>query len=569
MTHVHSELALPSAGIVAISGLNGEGKSTLLESMSFVWARTLRGTPPWRAGQAGCIEVETEGFVVQRRATPKGGGGLRWKMQGEEDWKKFDTSAKANAELMKVLPMSYDQWRRSHVFSGADSLQFSRLGDVERKRLLDGFLGLDAVEQGIKECREEQAAKRRDVEAANLAHKLAEQTLQHWQSLPVELAPEAPVAEPEPELPEELVFDAPPTHAEICSKQEEHSQLMAEVAKVALRTREVPPDTTALVQARIEHGNAKARLAKVQGGLCGECGRTYGSADVQAAVDAERVASLRLHAENHTYEQAKRTAQEQATQARAEVAELQTKASAVLDVVMKMRELAAKEEACARDVRAWEQRAKRAQAAFEESVRKWQERSQAAGAQLRAARATEFDRACALEDAKAQLAELATADLMMAAVRATMLGGALSGLGEVANAWLEFFQSPIRVNLHVGVDSDRIGFDLTGAGGGHGYDASSSGERRRVDAAILLAMVEVVSASTGVIGGTLWFDELFDTLDSSVMAYVCQALEHLATTRCVVVITHRAELLRGLNAAARYVVQGGTVHVADREGVAA
>jgi DNA repair exonuclease SbcCD ATPase subunit len=569
MSHDSSALELPARGIVTLSGLNGAGKSSLIEAVASVWGRTLRGTPIWRAGDAGTCEVRTSELEVQRRATAKGGGGLRWKAVGEADWRKFDTSAKANAELLRTLPLSFDQWRRSHVFSGADLAGFSRLGDVERKKLLDSFLGLDAVEGGIKACREQQATARRALDAAQTAVQLARQAVDQWAQAPIEPQPAPLEPQPRPVSPFEKGV-SPPTLEDVQAAERAYDTATHESIKLL----QVWPDDT-LAEARIAAAQAAAgeevaaqRLAAVEYGLCGECGRTYDSADVQAARDGCVAASTRFREAKQALDDALAAAQQFATQHRANIDAARAKAAEALAVSRKMSADLSGHAAYQERVAQWEEAETRAEAAHSERVAQWAERQAARGRAVSEAEDRLLDTEGAAMQAKVGLAELVVSDAVMGAVRTAMVGGALSGLEEVANAWLEFFQSPIRVKLHAGIASDRIGFELTGAGGGHGYEASSSGERRRVDAALLLAMVEIVSASTGVIGGTLWFDELFDTLDSEVVPYVCQALEHLAQARCVVVVTHRTDLLRNLSAAARFVVQGGSLHPADADGLA-
>jgi DNA repair exonuclease SbcCD ATPase subunit len=153
-------------------------------------------------------------------------------------------------------------------------------------------------------------------------------------------------------------------------------------------------------------------------------------------------------------------------------------------------------------------------------------------------------------------------------VRVGVLARSLGGLGAIANAWLARLGIP-EMNLELkpysekktGGVTDSIGVVLSGAGGGHGYKAGSGGERRRVDLALLLGLSEVATAATGTPPGTLFFDELFDALDTDGVKAVSVALEDLAKDRCVVVISHNPELVRELPAVKRWNVSGGKVTV--------
>jgi DNA repair exonuclease SbcCD ATPase subunit len=67
------------------------------------------------------------------------------------------------------------------------------------------------------------------------------------------------------------------------------------------------------------------------------------------------------------------------------------------------------------------------------------------------------------------------------------------------------------------------------------------------------------AAARGERGGTLWFDEVFDALDQDGLEAVAGALEELASTRMVMVITHSPELARRLPAAQRLHLSRGQV----------
>jgi len=108
-----------------------------------------------------------------------------------------------------------------------------------------------------------------------------------------------------------------------------------------------------------------------------------------------------------------------------------------------------------------------------------------------------------------------------------------------------------------GVVSDSISIKVSGVGGGRGYKAASGGERRRIDAALLLALAEVSSAAAGQAPGTLWMDEVFDALDEEGVDAVSDVLAELAEERAVVLITHSSVLASRVPAALRLRAQDG------------
>ena len=120
--------------------------------------------------------------------------------------------------------------------------------------------------------------------------------------------------------------------------------------------------------------------------------------------------------------------------------------------------------------------------------------------------------------------------LGMRGVRVKVLGHALAGIEHVANGWLSRMSSGVKVELKSFTETktaginDALSLEIHGVGGGHGYKATSGGERRRVDAALILGLAEVAAAASGGGDGTLWMDEVFDALDVDGCAAVAECL---------------------------------------------
>ena len=82
--------------------------------------------------------------------------------------------------------------------------------------------------------------------------------------------------------------------------------------------------------------------------------------------------------------------------------------------------------------------------------------------------------------------------------------------------------------------------------GGRPYRAWSTGQRRRVDVALLLALQQTAQLAAGGTGWTVWVDEVGDGLDTEGRRLLVDVLHQLAEDRAVVVITHDEEMMRGL-----------------------
>jgi DNA repair exonuclease SbcCD ATPase subunit len=126
--------------------------------------------------------------------------------------------------------------------------------------------------------------------------------------------------------------------------------------------------------------------------------------------------------------------------------------------------------------------------------------------------------------------------------RTTVLAGALGGITAGANDWLRRLGGGIQIELRPytetrsGGTTGAIEIKVRGAGGGEGYKACSSGERRRIDVALLFGLGEVASAARGGRQSTMWCDEILTHLDEDGIAGAVEAIREVARERCVVVI---------------------------------
>lgn len=155
--HRDTRLELPDAGLVVVSGLNGSGKSSLVESYAAtLWGRSLRGASAWRTDDCR-IGVALPGLIVERTPTSL-------VVNGESAL----TPAKTQQRLTSIIG-DFATWQRTRVFDADLTARFGAAGDGERKKLLEQLLGLEKLDAGLRRCRE-------DIREAERLHASAERS---------------------------------------------------------------------------------------------------------------------------------------------------------------------------------------------------------------------------------------------------------------------------------------------------------------------------------------------------------------------------------------------------------
>lgn len=137
-------LELPDTGLVVVSGLNGSGKSTLVEAYAAAhWGRSLRGASPWRSPDCHLTVTHPCELRVERTPTDltvNRVGALK--------------PSKKQPEL-SALVGDFATWQRTRVFDADLTARFGAAGDADRKRLLEGLLGLEKLDAGLERCRKD------------------------------------------------------------------------------------------------------------------------------------------------------------------------------------------------------------------------------------------------------------------------------------------------------------------------------------------------------------------------------------------------------------------------------
>lgn len=551
MGHERTVLKLPECGVILITGENGAGKSAIVEGVSVAfYNKTLRGTPAWMDREGGRCFAEATGIhhgEIFHAARERRGArtSLEWWTRDVTQAQEWETPTKAQTALEDLIG-SFEAWRRCHVFSATDAAHFSMATDAERKRLIEELLGLDMFDQALDKCR----ADLKKVEAVS---RTADQNVTNAR---VRLEAAQQLAHNlEGNVGEEV--DTQPMRAALCELEkkqpkiiERHKSALEELAHVRDRL-----DTAqrAAGAADGELQAAKRRIGQLPkaGDTCTYCGEEVkGTQRKVAEENAAKVEKKAAHAKAAA-EDVRTTLQSEEQELGETVRVLADKVRDIQIEVRRIKEkiLEAEADNRQREVRA--ERFKQAEAAMLDQ-------------QVTLDAALEQHAAAGVELGELQACEIA---LGTKGIRAHILGKALGGIARVTNLWLGQLREGLQVRLlpytekKTGGVSDSLKLEIDGAGYGHGYKANSGGERRRVDMALLLGLAEIAAAARGLESGTLWLDEILDTLDDDGIARVTSALLNLGRTRCVVVISHAKNLVGGLveAGAPHYVVEAGKI----------
>lgn len=541
-----------------VTGPNGSGKSSLVEGVAWGgWGVTLRGTKPWRALPMGvCLGLA--GLTVTRTRSEKDKNALTWNpsdQYGESELARaidtlvrlgaisgtdYDTPTKAQEALDKILG-PFDVWRRCNVFSAQDGAHFTLASDGERKRLIESFLGADIFDSALEECRADIRATTNAVLSLRGQLSAARADLSGAQNILAATETALSLMGPEPDR---VDYDpmAFTRVSEMAAKTSSESRLLEQ------QLRELERQAGAH-EAEAKHVDAQL---KALGGVatCSVCTQPV-SDDLRETLRAKATAAREAAQVVHTANDETRA------ELSSEIAELREEYDTLTTRLAGLRRK--KNEAItaagARD--RWAQQLEHHERVIQGCRAKIEELTLST---------SQFDPAMKL--AVVNLLELTATErvLGLRGVRAPLLTDSLAGIEAVANSWLARLG---RAGLEVGLKPysekksggvvDAISLDVAGAGGGYGYKASSGGERRRIDVALMLALAEVACAAHGHYQGTMFFDEVFDQLDVEGLDSLAEALGELAEDRCVVVITHSEALVDRVPWARRISVTNGVL----------
>jgi len=521
--HHERSLVFPATGIVLVTGRNGAGKSSFIEAVAVgFYGHTLRGTTPWREGTPGTVTITTPDLIVRRGVTKTGSNVLNFTRDGKTI--KGDSAAKCQKELEQFTP-DIDVWRWSSLLSSTDAASFSLATDAKRKELIEDMLAMPSTDNALKDTRTAiKALKSRLAEANTKTAVLRERLTNEQRRLKESdtLAGDAPAED----------LDALVTQGKAAAERAKVLAAEVEALRQASSACAVKGATGAS-----NLGHLESRVRACSRAECPTCGQgipealaTEVKAELAAAVEVKRKVEATARVEREAIDRG----------LRAKVAE---------------HDAAARERDAARV---------RYQAA------------QAARTQVAAAEGIRAKAAAAIEETTAALgllaADIAAIELEIKheeaveevlgtrGARTHLLSSTLAAVSKVANDWLARLAGPhFKLTLRSysetarGEMTNKISMEVEGAGGGHGYKASSGGERKRIDIAVMLGLGDIARRLRGERGSTLFFDEAFDALDEAGLAAVVGVLRDLAQDRAVMVVSHSTTLIEMLKPHAKRV----------------
>ena len=148
--------------------------------------------------------------------------------------------------------------------------------------------------------------------------------------------------------------------------------------------------------------------------------------------------------------------------------------------------------------------------------------------------------------------------------RTTALDRAMRSVMVDANKELEKLESTMRVRLFA--DGKDVGLEIIGDDNRpKKYARLSNGEKRRVDIALLRALgVTAANVRGAEDNGTIFFDETLDGVDNAGIDAACEYVQAMARRRCVVVITHRPDVMSRLRPVKHITMTAGAKPVTSK-----
>jgi Herelleviridae exonuclease len=514
-TYAKLERELPP-GLTVLVGENGAGKSSVYEALAFaLYGETVRGSKVREATSKASFTVGESEYEVERIRTPRGTKlALR---DSVEDWSGA-TPTETQAKIERLVG-TYERWCAGHIFARDLLAKFGLATDKERKALLEEVLGLQQFDRALKLAKEVAS----EASAARAGHDAR---------LPLLGSRLKELEERRSELAARGHRMAGVVQVELDQVATEHAAAKAAAASRTERLDEVQGEVGAATMTRMraerEHEtNRDARMSKTREltavrAACAACNRPF---DEASLLESKRVLQLALDAlkgEIPLLEKILAKARALESVLNEEFGELQD---------------ANREYLQAQEVRRNRHAALKVELQQAEAA---QDDINAASAKILGAVAA-LTQETDLRDAaahKQEVAKVCVEALGLKGARNMLLSRALGSIEREANAVLAKLMPGVTVRLTGtvvqgdGKEVDKVGLDVTGAGGGE-YRGCSGGQRVRIDVAMLLAL-----ASLGPADGLLVFDEVFDSLDKKWVELVAEHLTDLARTRQVLVISH-------------------------------
>jgi len=515
---------LPEVGVVAFTGANGAGKSSVLEGIAWtLWGRSLRGADD--PGPAGSALVNLDdGLRVERQRAGRVTKGLT--LHAHDDSLSGQTVTATQAKVIERWG-TFERFVATRVF-GRDLLsRFGTATNKERQSLLESILGFEQFSRAEKVARATLSERRQAQDQAETAIRVAQAALSETERLRQDQGPTPDLAGLQREM-ETLLANVASAKG-IVDKARTARDRVCTMLEQQRRAR-----SEACMRADAAKGELSALAGKVQAARklleCPVCLRAAGE-DVREAIVAHHKAGIAVAAARR---------KEAEDQIEALDADCEDLARQVVSQDQAIRKLQQDHEGIAR-------RLEKARLDLEmaQFVRTKADDVEAAIAKNQNILAVATQEASGLRVATLQ-AQAAVEALGPRGARLRLFSEALGRLEAETNVVLGRLGMDLKVAISArktqasGKEVDEVSVTLQGAGGGE-YLGASGGERTRVDVAMILALGRL-SGDSGLIA----FDEVFDPLDDDGIERVYQLLEELAKKRQVLLTSHNPRLLAAL-----------------------
>jgi len=513
MVHRDFKIDFPPRGIVLVTGANGSGKSSIIEAVSVaLWGNTLRGPSPWVGDTPGVVRAHIDDLMITRSIDSRGKKLLDWVAEDEKRVR-YATTTKAQQALSRRIT-GRNTWRWGSVLSSRDADSFTSATDTQRRLMIEEMLDLKNPEKGLKQAFKDYRSVCSQVgscttklENLDLKIEALEKRIEGIQSMT-------------PAQPSAALKSLEELQSERASAAERVDATSQEMRSVG--------DRIAVSQAKV--ARAKEIQKITSRAYCHACSQPISPEFARERQTGADQIIEDANEEIGVWHERRATVAARVRDDRS--------ALAALDV-----QIGVSREESAQAHRELTQR-QRASAMIAESE-----------AKITKFRADVADTKLRVESLHQEMAILSAVQKVLEpkGFRSHLLAENLDGVADITNAWLtRIAGGEIRVELkpysEQGIKT-AISLDIEGVGGGYGYKGSSAGERRRIDLALLLSIGDLARSAAGRDTGTLFFDEVFDTLDQDGMRAAMGILHELADTRTVVVISHNEDFVRSLSPA--------------------
>lgn len=499
---ITDEVEFPEIGTLLVTGPNGSGKSArCYDASSWAgWKHTVRGTPPQakHSSVPSVVSLTTDKVDITRSTK----SGLTWNHIGF-DPVVYETPTKTADALTRVIG-DHSAWQRTHVFRTRDTDLFTGASDGDRKRLIEKLTGIDIFDEAYKIVSKKHSDRGNVLNNLLLRKKQLETRIDETRQHAIDLKAFASKSLRDPdEIRQQMTA--------LAEKRGEHQCVYREAGDEITRANAYASMTA---RQQVQHTDGK----------CYACGQRIPPETLLK--QAEDLAVATKAANDAEYNNRGR---------------MQDAARALGECDIALRQL---QDELANS--STNRMAADKMATLKERFNA--DKSELADLQI------DIDFLQEDEDVTAHALRF----LGIKGPRSRILSSALQKLEDRSNLYLSWINSKARISIQGfseqanGKTNNKINIDIDGYGGGHGYEACSGGQQRRIDLVMLLAL-----ASLSETQGTLFFDEAFDALDQEGCASAVELLSRMSENRPVVIIAHNPMFIQSLRGP-RLVLTGAT-----------